>query len=182
MAAAHGRDGGAWRLLQLLRTATLFAALLDSSEDASAQVGIVFALASGVVVGNGASSGGTNALVGVAISASLLPPVVNSGMCVAYGLLGPAWEPVAEWQWDAEPFPSTEAASSDAGGELLSEVAGITGLGYRQKLLVLGAISFALYLMNITVILFVCWRATPLLHLRTPRKLSVALTGLRLAG
>ena len=110
-----------------------------------------------MVVGNGASSGGTNALVGVAISASLLPPVVNSGMCVAYGLLGPAWEPVAEWQWDAEPFPSTEPASSDAGGELLSEVAGITGLGYRQKLLVLGAISFALYLMNITVILLVCW-------------------------
>jgi hypothetical protein len=34
------------------------------------------------------SSGGTNALVGVAISASLLPPVVNSGMCVSFALLG----------------------------------------------------------------------------------------------
>ena len=33
-------------------------------------------------------SGGTNALVGVAISASLLPPVVNSGMCVSFALLG----------------------------------------------------------------------------------------------
>lgn len=32
--------------------------------------------------------GGVNSLVGVAIAASLLPPVVNVGMCLAFGLVG----------------------------------------------------------------------------------------------
>jgi hypothetical protein len=34
------------------------------------------------------TQGGVNSLVGVAIAASLLPPVVNLGMCLAYGLVG----------------------------------------------------------------------------------------------
>ncbi|CAN0364105.1 unnamed protein product, partial [Discosporangium mesarthrocarpum] len=36
-----------------------------------------------------ASSKNANSLVGVAISASLLPPAVNAGICWAYALLGP---------------------------------------------------------------------------------------------
>lgn len=49
--------------------------------------GVVFAVASGIAVGTAVGSGGINSLVGVAISASLLPPVVNAGMCLgfAYG-------------------------------------------------------------------------------------------------
>ncbi|CAN0492455.1 unnamed protein product, partial [Ectocarpus sp. 8 AP-2014] len=31
-----------------------------------------------------------NSLVGVAISASLLPPAVNTGLCLAVALIGPA--------------------------------------------------------------------------------------------
>ena len=45
--------------------------------------GMIIALASGVVIGNAVTSSGVNSLVGVAISASLLPPVVNSGMFFA---------------------------------------------------------------------------------------------------
>ncbi|CAM9904806.1 unnamed protein product, partial [Sphacelaria rigidula] len=32
-----------------------------------------------------------NSLVGVAISASLLPPAVNTGLCLSFGLLGPTY-------------------------------------------------------------------------------------------
>ena len=52
-------------------------------------MGVFFALASGMVVGVSVTGGGVNALVGVAISASLLPPIVNSGMMITFGLLGP---------------------------------------------------------------------------------------------
>mgnify|MGYP006286240667 CR=1 FL=1 len=34
------------------------------------------------------AQGGVNSLVGVAIAASLLPPVVNVGMCLAFALVG----------------------------------------------------------------------------------------------
>ncbi len=112
-------------------------------------VGIVFALASGIVVGNGASGGGTNALVGVAISASLLPPVVNSGMCVSFALLGPLWEDDTEWMWDE--------AHQEAGLFATSGLEGLGGLPMRDQLLVAGVISFALYLMNVLIILSVCW-------------------------
>jgi hypothetical protein len=33
------------------------------------------------------TDGGVNSLVGVAISASLLPPIVNAGMCLSWGML-----------------------------------------------------------------------------------------------
>lgn len=51
-------------------------------------IGIAFAVASGIVVGVSVTGGGVNSLVGVAISASLLPPVVNIGMCLAYSIVG----------------------------------------------------------------------------------------------
>ena len=52
--------------------------------------GLVVATASGFVVGVAITGGGINALVGVAISASLLPPIVNCGICTAFAIIGPA--------------------------------------------------------------------------------------------
>jgi uncharacterized hydrophobic protein (TIGR00271 family) len=44
-------------------------------------IGLVFAIPSGAGVALSVTSGGGNSLVGVAIAASLLPPVVNTGAC-----------------------------------------------------------------------------------------------------
>jgi uncharacterized hydrophobic protein (TIGR00271 family) len=49
--------------------------------------GFIIAIASGVVVALSISSDGVNSLVGVAISASLLPPIVNSGASLVIGAL-----------------------------------------------------------------------------------------------
>lgn len=51
-------------------------------------VGFAIAVASGIGVALSGLSQNTSSLVGVAISASLLPPAVNAGMCWAYALLG----------------------------------------------------------------------------------------------
>lgn len=60
------------------------------------KMGLFFAVASGLVAGVSVTGGGINALVGVAISASLLPPVVNSGMMISYAYMGPWLFNVAE--------------------------------------------------------------------------------------
>jgi len=49
--------------------------------------GLAFAIPAGLSVGISVSMGGINNFVGVAIAASLLPPVVNSGISLIYGLL-----------------------------------------------------------------------------------------------
>lgn len=49
--------------------------------------GVAVAIPSGVGVAIAATSGGFSALVGVAISASLLPPIVNSGVALTFGLV-----------------------------------------------------------------------------------------------
>lgn len=49
--------------------------------------GLVVAFASGIAVVLGITMGGVNAIVGTAISASLLPPIVNSGMCLAMAVM-----------------------------------------------------------------------------------------------
>ena len=48
--------------------------------------GFFVAAPSGVGVALAVTGGGINALVGVAISAALLPPVVNAGLCTTIGL------------------------------------------------------------------------------------------------
>lgn len=48
--------------------------------------GLFVAIPSGMGVALGITGGGVNALVGVAISAALLPPIVNSGLCWAFAL------------------------------------------------------------------------------------------------
>ena len=50
--------------------------------------GTIIALASGVGVSLSSLSSNANSLVGVAISASLLPPAVNAGICWSYALVG----------------------------------------------------------------------------------------------
>eukprot|EP01104_Vermistella_antarctica_P021480 TRINITY_DN972_c0_g1_i2.p1 TRINITY_DN972_c0_g1~~TRINITY_DN972_c0_g1_i2.p1 ORF type:complete len:480 (+),score=94.25 TRINITY_DN972_c0_g1_i2:139-1578(+) len=54
-------------------------------------IGTVVAFVSGAAVAVAVSSpsGGATGLVGVAISASLLPPAVNAGMLFTYGIFGP---------------------------------------------------------------------------------------------
>ncbi|GIL74931.1 hypothetical protein Vretifemale_4796 [Volvox reticuliferus] len=51
-------------------------------------VGVFFAIPSGAGVALSTTQGGTTALVGVAIAASLLPPIVNCGMCLAFAAAG----------------------------------------------------------------------------------------------
>jgi len=46
--------------------------------------GVIFAIASGIAAGVAVTSNGVNSLVGVAISASLLPPLVNAGMSLSF--------------------------------------------------------------------------------------------------
>jgi hypothetical protein len=48
--------------------------------------GIFTAAPSGIGVALGITGGGINALVGVAISAALLPPVVNAGICATFAV------------------------------------------------------------------------------------------------
>lgn len=53
-------------------------------------IGLSIAIPSGVGVALSVSGSNTSSLVGVAISASLLPPCVNCGELIIYGLMGPA--------------------------------------------------------------------------------------------
>eukprot|EP01031_Cornospumella_fuschlensis_P027217 gene27217-32883_t len=48
--------------------------------------GFIVAFASGIAVVVAISMGGVNAIVGTAISASLLPPIVNCGICLAFAM------------------------------------------------------------------------------------------------
>lgn len=54
-------------------------------------LGIVVAIASGLGVGFSVVNGGMSAMIGIAISASLLPPICNSGMNFSYGLVTMYW-------------------------------------------------------------------------------------------
>jgi hypothetical protein len=60
------------------------------------------------------------------------------------------WEPEDEWQWEASHQQEGEGLFATA------DPNGLGGLPMREQLLVAGAISFALYLMNVLIILFVC--------------------------
>jgi len=60
---------------------------VDSRGDIYALIpGFFVAIPSGMGVALGMTAGGINALVGVAISAALLPPMVNVGICFSLGL------------------------------------------------------------------------------------------------
>ena len=54
---------------------------------ASLNLGLIVAGPSGMGIVLAVSKGGFNAIVGTAISASLLPPVVNCGLCIGLGFV-----------------------------------------------------------------------------------------------
>lgn len=62
--------------------------------------GVFVAIPSGAGVALGITSGGINALVGVAISAALLPPMVNTGLCLAFAI----WEGAFNYTEDANEY------------------------------------------------------------------------------
>ena len=80
------------------------------------------------------TGGGVNALVGTAISASLLPPVANAGMLVAYAVVGPYTVPLL----DHAVTDTTNSALATRGG--------------RLELLYMALLSFALFVMNFAII------------------------------
>uniref|UniRef100_A0A7S0RRS5 TIGR00341 family protein n=1 Tax=Chlamydomonas leiostraca TaxID=1034604 RepID=A0A7S0RRS5_9CHLO len=53
-------------------------------------LGFFFAVPSGAGVALACTQGGVNSLVGVAIAASLLPPICNAGLNIGFGLVGAA--------------------------------------------------------------------------------------------
>ena len=56
-------------------------------QDTGLLLGIVIAAPSAVAVVLAVSKGGFNAIVGTAISVSLLPPIVNCGLCLGFSLV-----------------------------------------------------------------------------------------------
>ena len=70
-------------------------------------------------------------------------------MCVSYALVGQLWQPADEWEWDAA------YQGEDEG--LFATLDGLGNVTIQRQLLVAGGISFSLYLMNVLIILFVCW-------------------------
>jgi hypothetical protein len=90
--------------------------------------GCLIALASGVVVANAITSSGVNSLVGVAISASLLPPIVNSGVMIVFAL-----------------------GVADGCGSAEEAMCTYTKKAFFTK----AGISFALYAINVAIIIIV---------------------------
>ena len=91
--------------------------------------GAIIAAASGVVVGTSITSDGVNSLVGVAISASLLPPLVNSGLLVAFVVPGVA----------------------DDCGAVGNDACTLT----QSQFLEMAGVSALLYVMNVIIIMIV---------------------------
>eukprot|EP01130_Rhizamoeba_saxonica_P017732 TRINITY_DN8661_c0_g1_i1.p1 TRINITY_DN8661_c0_g1~~TRINITY_DN8661_c0_g1_i1.p1 ORF type:complete len:367 (+),score=59.79 TRINITY_DN8661_c0_g1_i1:23-1123(+) len=65
--------------------------MADRGTTAGLVLGAAIALPSGVGVALSVTGGVVNSLVGVAISAALLPPIVNSGMNFVYAFVGGYW-------------------------------------------------------------------------------------------
>jgi len=108
-------------------------------------IGLGIAIPSGIGVALGILGGNTSSLVGVAISASLLPPAVNCGMCWAYAAAGPSL--VLESRGGIKP----EVDSSD--------------------FVTLGGISLSLTLLNIGCIyVFAYMTFKAKIHLKYPGK------------
>eukprot|EP00164_Ancoracysta_twista_P007390 GFYU01010482.1.p1 GENE.GFYU01010482.1~~GFYU01010482.1.p1 ORF type:complete len:556 (-),score=97.99 GFYU01010482.1:136-1803(-) len=100
--------------------------------------GLIFAIASGFVVGHAVTGGGINSLVGVAISASLLPPVVNAGMLLALASIGP------------HIYDTTDESVYNRPRDLPYVI-------NPDQLMSMAGTSIGLYLMNLLVIFVVCF-------------------------
>ena len=73
--------------------------------------GTLVAVPSGFGVVLAISGGGANALVGVAIAAALLPPVVNCGLCLSLATWWQVLDPQADWARDVSLALQEEAAA-----------------------------------------------------------------------
>ena len=96
-------------------------------------LGVLVATVSGFVVGVCATQGGINSLVGVAISASLLPPVVNSGMLYSTSIF----------------FPNL-----DASGEMYIKASYSLGLYLLNVILIIGCSCVVFYFKEISGLKF----------------------------
>ena len=96
-----------------------------------------------------------NALVGTAISASLLPPVANAGMLVAYAVVGPYTVPLL----DHAVTDTTNSALATRGG--------------RLELLYMALLSFALFVMNFAIIVATTFVMFELKHI-VPASMKVS--------
>jgi uncharacterized hydrophobic protein (TIGR00271 family) len=109
-------------------------------------VGVLIALPSGAGVALSILGGNTGSLVGVAISASLLPPAVNAGMLWGLALVS------------AGSHPPTEASAYDNGAQL--NCASLVNNNYKfvyscdmsTEAAILGAVSLLLTILNIICI------------------------------
>jgi uncharacterized hydrophobic protein (TIGR00271 family) len=147
-------------------------------------VGVIFAVASGMVVGVAVTGGGVNSLVGVAISASLLPPVVNIGMQFAFALLGPviyettatsnmtigsgrctlidSMEQCGLGQYDQDAAKYIKVVEGKGGVHEWQQLFAELGQSWEYTMDPIQAIntagiSFLLFMMNFVVIFFVTW-------------------------
>lgn len=95
--------------------------------------GLIFgagiAFASGIGVALSVAYGSVNSLVGVAISAALLPPIANSGILFTYGLLAQSM-PQVSWRREVPDY------------EVLS----------RGKYMIMSAISMGMFIINLLFI------------------------------
>ena len=96
-------------------------------------LGVLVATVSGFVVGVCATQGGINSLVGVAISASLLPPVVNSGLLYSTSIF----------------FPQL-----DASGEMYIKASYSLGLYLLNVILIIGCSCIVFYFKEISGLKF----------------------------
>ena len=100
-------------------------------------IGFLIAVPSGVGAGLGVTGDSINALVAVAIAASLLPPIVDSGLCLALGV----------WH-TARAARGADACVAEGGGggkDLCSGALAPEFLGWA-------ATSFCLYLINLVTV------------------------------
>ena len=100
--------------------------MIERGTPSNLLLGLITALPSGIgVTLSITTSNGINSLIGVAISAALVPPVVNAGLCLSLGLLLPLFSP--------------ESAPP----------------GVRSNLLLLSLCSFSLFLIDVLSMLVV---------------------------
>jgi uncharacterized hydrophobic protein (TIGR00271 family) len=117
----------------------------------------VVAVVSGAVAGVCVTGAGVNSNVGVAISASLLPPICNTGVCLAFYLLGARMHPPPQTAAAAAfGVEGTQAAAEEEDAlEGVYSICEEEGCTHRPDEFVSIALwSFVFYLVNIVSILF----------------------------
>uniref|UniRef100_A0A7S2QT20 DUF389 domain-containing protein n=1 Tax=Norrisiella sphaerica TaxID=552664 RepID=A0A7S2QT20_9EUKA len=121
--------------------------------------GLFFALASGVILGVDVSAANGNALVGVAISASLLPPLVNTGMCLAFAAISSGLYPIGD-KTDVSGVENDPTRIFHLVADNENHAVEGWPIEYQVDIMLqleIAGWSFALYMMNYVVIFLVTW-------------------------